>query len=498
MLSTLIAACLLAPPTTAPRPEFAPVPVPSAAATRADEEFEKRKTEAGQDVAKLWKLYEWCAETKRDKEGKTILRRIVKLDPEHREANVALGNIFHDGKWFPNQKKIDEYIREKEVAEKTAQGLVEWKGEWVPAADLPYLERGFVRDASGMWVDAEAAKKIAEGWIRQDMDWIPPDEKGNAENGMWKCGDQWLSLADADVYHSEIDTWWRIPGDRFHMYTTVDRDVALQKVKRELDFAYDELVRVYGTKPEQPVIVIVFRDQKQYSEYAGGSQTASRPNTDALGFSSLHHAYYADSAVDPANGAFLNAGAGYWDASSDTGNRWGVHSVRHALGQSFGEALDPSSKVLQRAKKTQMRPEQFWDAFYDEKLVPRWFRYGAATYAERYYRDNTVGIGGDPLWARKWSAKNIADRGGLRQLKQVFDFRLTLDEIPDSEKLINEAGLVVAYAMDGGNAAVGEKLKKFQAAVTARKDKKSVAEAAKALEAEILKNEAELKKFGGM
>jgi hypothetical protein len=488
---------------------LSPTPPATSVQAKQDVEFEKRKTEAGDDVGKLWKLFQWCQDTKREKEGKAVLKRIVKLDPNHKDANIALGNVFYDGKWFANEKKVEEYKKAQELEQKRAQGLVEWKGQWVPADDVPYLEKGLVRDDSGNWVNAEEAKKLAEGWVRQDLDWIPPAQAENVAKNLWKCGDEWLPLDKADEYHAEVGTWWRIAGDRFHVFTTCERDHATQRMKRELDAAYADLERAYGARPSEPVIVIILRDSSQYGSFAAGDEYEQRPGTDALGLSSIHHAFFADAAADPVTGAFLGAGAGYWDGSSETGNKWGVHSVRHALGLSFGEGLDPSPKTIERSRKTRMTPDQFWESFYGEKRVPRWFRYGAAAYAERYYRDTTVGMGGDPLWARKWSVQNIVARGGLRQLKQVLEFDLSVEGGPDSEKLINEAGLFVAWLLDGGNEAAAAKLKAFQAALTAGRERganpaaakdreKALAQAIKDLEAVILENEAAIKSFAGI
>jgi hypothetical protein len=475
-------------------PQTLSAPAPTVVQAKTDVEYEKRKTEAGDDPTKLWKLYEWCRDSKREKEGKLILKKIIKVDPNHKDANVALGNLFYDGKWFANQKKIDEYKVEAEAAAKKAQGLVQWKDQWVPAEDVPFLDKGLVRDPSGNWVDPVRAAKLAEGWIEQDLEWIAPAEKENVEKGLWKCGDAWLPIAEADTFHAEIEHWWRIPFLRFHVYTTCERDVAIQKVKPQLENAYDDLARAYGQKPEAPIVVIVFRDKDQYSNFAAGDEDAYRNGTDALGLSSIHHAYFAEAAYDAEDlDHVLGVGVGYWDVSSKDGNSWGVHSVRHALGQSFAEALDPSPKTIQKDAKTPLK-NGFWPSFYAEKLIPKWFRYGAAAYAERYFTDSGQK---DPQWARKWSISNIQSRGGLRQLKQVIDFNLTVEGDKDSEKLINEAGLVVAFALDGGNAAVGEKLKKFQEALLT-KDKKAVDDAAKAFEAEILKHEADLKKFAGL
>jgi hypothetical protein len=464
-----------------------------------DVELEKRKTEAGNDVTKLWKLYEWCRETKRDKDGKAILRKIVKLDPLHKDANVALGHLFHDGKWFTTQKQLDEYKQAQDLAEKKAQGLVQWKDQWVPAEDVPYLERGLVRDANGDWSTPEDAQKLAEGWTRQDLEWVSPEEKSKLEAGLWKCGDEWLSLADADEYHADLAAWWRIPYPRFHLYTTRERDYANDRIKRELENAYDELVRAYGGPVPRPIRVVVLRDKDQYSQFANGDEAAGRNTTDARGFSSVHHAYFADQNFEvSAAGPVFGVGVGYWDTASTDGPKWGVHSVRHALGLSFAEALDPSTKTLEKHAKSPMRAEALWDAFYAEKRIPAWFMYGAAAYAERYYRDTTVDAGGDPLWARKWSVSNIQARGGLRQLKQILDFDLTVEGGADSEKLINEAGLLVAYLLDGGNAALAPKFAKFQEAVRTAQEKKAVADATKALETELLKHEDALKAFAGL
>jgi hypothetical protein len=210
---------------------------------------------------------------------------------------------------------------------------------------------------------------------------------------------------------------------------------------------------------------------------------------------------------------------------------WGVHAVRHAIGQSFADAVDRSTKAIERAKKTGKFDAR---AFYDEKKIPTWFRYGAAGYVERYFKDTTTGIGGNPWWTRKWSIENLLSKGGLRPLKQLFEIGPDGIKPGDGAKLINELGLVVAFVMDGNCAPVTEKLKAVQALIkenkyepTAEKadkgakndksagtekaaakpekadkekgdkEKKALKEAFAALEAEIIKNEAELRKFAG-
>jgi hypothetical protein len=467
----------------------------TAAMRQENAEYEQRRKAAGDDTGKLWDLYLWCKQKKIDKEGRSTLRQILKLEPDHKEANEALGNVSYDGKWFPSQKKIDEYKKEQEQKQAKEKGLVKYKNDWVPAADLPFLEKGLVKNEKGEWVDAEAEKKIQEGWVKQDMEWIAPTDKSHLEKSEWKCGDDWLTLEKANQYHSDPEHWWRIPGEHFALYTTCDREVAIEKVKKNLELAWVDLARIYGQEPRSPVIVVILRDQDQYGKYAAGDQDASVPPTESHGLSSVHYAFFADVGFDATTSEFLGAGVSYWDASTDVGNIFGVHSVRHALGQSFAEALDPSPKALEKLRKSQ-RPDM--KGFWAEKRIPAWFRWGAATYAERYFIDTLVKTGGNSHWARDWSVTNIVSRGGLRPLKEIFQCDITNEGGDDSQKLINEEGLVMAFVVDGNCAPVKDKYKALQGAMKEGKDAKAIASLASALQAEVEKHEADLRKFAGI
>lgn len=500
MLTSLILLLTTAAPSTvcAPfgtrEPEAIQTPAP---APKDTDEYTKRKKEAGKDVPKLWSLYEWCKGQKKEKEAKAALKEILKLDPLHKEANIAAGNLYFDGKWFENQAKIDEYKKQREIDAKHAQGLVEYKGEWVPKEDVPFLEKGLVKDDIGNWVSGEEAKKLKEGYVKQDFTWIPPAEKENIEKGLWKCDDKWLSLADADKFHAELYQEWRIPLERYNVWTTCDRDVVTAKIKRNLDAAMEDLDRVYGVKPSQPINVCILRTIDQYNTFAAGDEEAEKPATEMLGMSTGYHAYLGDAMFDDTEES-INMGVSYWDASTDLGNKFGVHFVRHALGQSYAEAIDPSSEALAGLRKSKNGGKDYAKKFYAEKRIPPWFRFGAAAYAERYYIDKSVGIGGNPKWTKEWSVQNLLKDGGLRPLKQVFECKVKPTDPVDTRKLINETGLVVGFIMDGNCAPVMEKHKALQAAFKNMRDRKPIDEAAKALEAEVLKNEAELRKYGGL
>jgi len=489
---------LLLPLLAAPAATASAVDAPRATATwQENAEYERRRKEAGDDVEKLWALHEWCKTNKLEKESRSTLRRIVRLEPGHHAANEALGHVFHEGKWYTSQKQLDEHLKSLEDKEAKAKGLVKYKGTWVPAADVPFLEKGLTKDETGRWVDGEEQRRIQEGWTKQDFEWVSPDDKAHVEKGEWKCGDQWLALDEANKFHSRLDTWWRIPFGKYTVYSTCDRQLVTDKLKPYLEASWECLEKVYGTHPREPVIVVILRNVGQYNTFAGGSEEEQRQGTDSDGLSSIFRAYFADVGFDPSSDgtAFMGAGVTYYDPEAKDGELWGRHSVRHALGHSFAEGLDPSPKAIEKILK-QRRPDE--KAFWGEKKHPRWLRWGAATYAERYFIDTLVAAGGDSRWAVKWSVSNIVGRGGLRPLKKIFEAEVTVDGGADAEKLINETGLLVSFIVDGNCAPVSEKYKELREAIVEGKDAKAISEAAKALEAEVLKNEAELRKHAGL
>lgn len=450
-------------------------------------EYEKRLAAAEGSGEKLWKLYEWCSANSLDKDGRNVLRKIVKLDETDRRAHELLGEVEYDGKWFPNEKKVEEYKKKKLEEEAKKSGKVIYKGALVDPADVPFLQKGLTKTEDGRWIDAEEQKKLAEGWVKQDFTWIPPTEISNLEKSLWKCEDKWLSEADANKFHAELDKWWKIPSDHFVLYTTCDRSLAMT-ARDEAERAFREVNRVFGKTPTSPVAMLMLRSGGQYSEFAGERQTELR------GFSSLHGASIAEIWPEPLTAGMTSAGFCYWDASNQKDNAFGPMFVRHAAAQSLIEALDPSPKTLGDIVAQKQVPA-IDTAWWNEKKLPQWLRYGACAYAERYMLDAFIKAGGDPAWMRKWSIENIANKGGIDPLDAILSLPLTLEDTSKSGKLINQAGLIVSFILDGKCTPV---VQAHQAFKDAFKNGKDLKPSVKALEDALRKNEAELRKFAGI
>lgn len=493
LISLLIAAAPALSSPIAARPARLVSPEPGLAAGRDEwkDDYKKRRKAAGDDVDALWKLYEHCDAYGHGKESKSCLRRIVKLDENHPKARAALGHVKYDGKWFKTEKLLEKYKQENEERIAREKGLVRYKGEWVPEADAAYLERGMVRDADGYWVSAEEQNRLEAGWTRQDLVWVSPEEQAQVEAGKWKCGEDWLALEEADEYHRKIGRWWVIPSDHFVTYSTCRREVALRAIGM-MEQSFRSLARIFGSSPANPVNVVVLRSAEQYGAFAAGDQDAERRPAEGSGLSSVHHAFFADAWVDE-EFAFMGAGVAYWDASSDAGNSFGPFAVRHAAGHSFADAVDPSPKSTEKLRRNEGEVQGHVESFWEEKQVPLWFRYGAAAFAERYFVDNLVQQGGDPLWARNWALQNLRSRGGLLPLEKIYEFRVTPDDPKSSEMLISQAGFLVAFILDGECPPV---IEKHRALKLALREGKGTEKAFENLMKELEKREIEMRKFG--
>jgi len=481
----------------------APVPPPRAASAVQDQDkqadYEKRLAAAGRDVGKLWALSEWCQENGLDAEAKVVLQKIITIDPDHEGAHRALRHHNYDGKWFESYAAMSKYRREQ-AAEMAAKGLGRLGDDWVPLADIPFLKLGWVKGDDGQWVSkrklearVQEAKYAAEGWQQQDLTWISPDDFDKWRSGLLKCGDEWLGMEDANAYHSKMGQWWTLPGERFIVYSTCDRATSESAVWHA-DSTFDDLARIFGLQPDDKPRLAVLSSIAQYNEFAAGSQESQRPPADLDGYASCHYAFYADAWFEMAGGEpeYMSGGACYWDTSDPNLAAFGRLASKHAAAQSYVEAIDPSWNAISAAIASQGQDFQT-AAFWAEKKIPRWLRYGAASYVERFFADPSVGEGGDPFQMRAWAIGNIRNQGGLRELDEVFRFRL--DPADPSGKLIAEAGLLVSFMLDGDCTPVENAHRRFKSCL---RSGQGLAESIEFLQTTLEANKAALLAFAQM
>lgn len=466
---------------------------------------------AGSDVPRLLELARAWAASGEEEAARSAFARVLALEPANEAAHAGLRHHAYDGRWFETYTSLFEYRRAEDARMLSEKNVVRFRDRWVPPSDLSFLRLGWSRLESGEWASPLTLARLTQeqelatkGWQRQDLTWIPPEEFDDWRAGKWKCGERWLGEAEAELYHAEIATPWRAESEHFVVESTLPR-ARVEWAKWWADGTHADLERIFGVTPgsvpcaldllgerrDKPR-VLVLRNLEQFNSVAAGDPANGIGTRELEGFSSLHFAYFAENWIDATTQppAFLGAGVAYWDASNPAADAYGQHSIRHAAAQSFVEAIDPSFAAVAAAPNAGFNvPTQL---FWGEKRIPRWLRYGAASYAERFFVDSSVAKDGDPMWARRWALENLRMKGGFGKLERVFAFALTLDDQEASTKLIHEAGLVVAYILDGGDKKVGAAHEAFKAAL---KEGSSTADAVEALQKALLASENAIEDF---
>ncbi|MCZ6596035.1 MAG: hypothetical protein O7B99_00185 [Planctomycetota bacterium] len=461
-----------------------------------DLEFERRLTEAEGEVDELWELYQWCQSNRREGEIERVLRRILRLDTDHAPAREARGYRGTAGLWFRSQQAFERYLLSQEPESARAKGHVEHKSLWIHRDERSFANKGWVKDPpAGQWLSGADRKRRAAGWVRQDLALLPAEDAARVDDGLWLVDGEWVDLKEANRRHSRIHAMWHVPGPEVLLHSTADRDVSLRAIE-EMGSAIQDLRRVFGIEPVLPLEVAMLRDEEQYDRFAFGDPDGRRLPTDPSRMHIVSSAFFAERWFERVEGKleFKGMGVCYWDTLAPHGDLYGVHAARLAIGLSYADAVDPSPKTVRKALARGPK-KRYREAYLAEKLLPAWLRSGGAVYAGRYFHDDRAGPDGDPWWTRKWSLDNLRNRGGLRSLGEVLAFRLDPADREDCQKLLLEAGLVVAFIVDGACAPVAEAHEKLKRGLVHGSVHRSDVES---LEEAVAAHEAELRVFAGL
>ena len=127
---------------------------------RSDIERIERKKSKVQEFDERWAKAEtaddfhalglWAEGEKMRKEAKRSMRKAVEVDPMHAAANTWLGHVLYDGRWMTPEER-DRLVKEKEVADRKARGLVKYGDRWVTPEEKANLEAGLVLH-DGEWM----------------------------------------------------------------------------------------------------------------------------------------------------------------------------------------------------------------------------------------------------------------------------------------------------------------------------------------------------------
>jgi hypothetical protein len=443
---------------------------PEAPRPPRDKSFEARLTAAEGSVDALWKLHEWCLGNSRVPESVTTLKSLLRLDPDHREARSALGHRWSPVQWFTSQAALDTFNGTQDAQWAAESGWVKYQSSWMHTDERSRLSKGMQKNyETGEWVSGAERKLLDQGWKRQDLQWIEPQEALHLDQGLWRVDGEWVDLAAADRRRAVIGSMWCIPGAQVRLHTTCDREVALL-ARAHMERAIGDMRKVFGAVPPLPLDVTLLRIEEQFDRFAFGETDGRRPPSHVGRLHLIHNGYFAESWF-PAEGgspSYRGMGVGLWDKDYPNGDAYGVHSARVALGLSYMDALDPSPKAHRTYPDI-----DYYAEFEAEKRLPQWLRWGGPVYAERFFEDTAVPPGGDPWWARSWSIENLERLGGLRPVAEIMAFEIDPDQREDAQRFLIEAGLLVAFMVDGDHEPVAIAHADFKHALAAGRLRRS-------------------------
>jgi hypothetical protein len=100
----------------------------------AELEYEKIAPTFADTVEDQWRLAEWCKEKSLPRGRQIALERVIELNPDHKQARIALGYSQLDGQW----------IQPDEARKK--RGYVNYHGQWLLPQEIELLEKKHADD----------------------------------------------------------------------------------------------------------------------------------------------------------------------------------------------------------------------------------------------------------------------------------------------------------------------------------------------------------------
>ena len=135
----------------------------------AELEYEKIAPTFADTVEDQWRLAEWCKEKSLPRGRQIALERVIELNPDHKQARIALGYSQLDGQW----------IQPDEARKK--RGYVNYHGQWLLPQEIELLEKKHADDLAEKkwfttlkqwrnWLDDPAKADQARDNIKQITD----------------------------------------------------------------------------------------------------------------------------------------------------------------------------------------------------------------------------------------------------------------------------------------------------------------------------------------
>lgn len=378
-------------------------------------ELRNKETAARKDPDQLFEVGKWAAERSLTADAKRLYQAVLKIKPDHAGANEALGNELVEGKWMP-AKEAEALRKKAQAAEYAAKGFVDVGGIWVEKDKADEAKRG-VFHHEGEVVTKEEMLAFQAGKVRHPDTGEIIDAKHleKAKNKYYPVGsDRWVDAKEADTWHSDLKRPWIVRTSRGLIISTLSL-AKIDELKIYVDQGIDRVAPLLGSRvvagSRRPV-VLVAATESEFRDFG----TSFGDGTDACGAFLMR---------EEANMNLPYQGE-VRPAICFNHKDWGPRYIRHCAAISYAHGVAEEAGVD----------------------LPLWMLHGIGSYTSRFQNDSDAG----------WFGKQHVQKGGVRNLKSFFaGFAISGEmESKDIDYNMFQAGLLLAYAVHGGDAKVTE------------------------------------------
>ena len=473
---------------------LASAPVSSATEDPKDELKRRQDALKPDDAEGNYQLALWAEEKKLTTESKRLLRKVIKIDPNHKGAREKLGYKLYSAsegeeKKWRTEADIARLEREKEDQQKRSLGLEKWQGQWVPKEVKVSLEKGLIYYGSLKTKSGEEVKGTIENWVpngpvkvtaagntkevaaadvdsvkaewmtpeqrdRQergltlhDNEWLSPEEIAKRKENLYHVDDKYVSLEEANQIHSDLTKPWVLEAEYVAVKTNCEYNVGRLVLGGANNIpgankTYKQTLQNLGievpaeAKPKVPILLISGEeDYNSIGNQVGDDQDAQKSSS---------YSYFCH--LDPGTGGYVGI-------------------VNYALTPDY-----TSYMAMQAAAELALRSHEFAEP------PPRWFIEGVACCEARFF---------DPRLA-KWSIDGLRNAGGLISLSNYFD------PLAVTNQGILQAGALISYIRSpSADPKVKEAYQAVLAAIKAPKNQ-GLEKAFRALEKTLQANEKKI------
>jgi hypothetical protein len=466
----------------------------SAVAEDPKDELKRRQDALKPDDAEgLYQLALWAEEKKLNTDSKRILRKVIKIDTNHKGAREKLGyKLYGDPPKWRTDTDIARLEREKEDQEMRAKGLEKWQGQWVAKEVKVSLEKGLIfygsvktktgeelkgtienwtpnaptkviaggntkeiaaadiESVHAEWMTPEQRDRQERGLVLFENEWLSPEEIAKRKENLYHVDEKYVSLEEANQVHSDLAKPWVFEAEYIGLRTNCEYGVGRQVLQGNNNVAganktYKRTLQNLGfevpAEAKPKISIVLVAGEEDYNSIGNNVQD----DQDAQKSSS--YSYFCH--LDPQTGSYVGI-------------------VNYALTPDYTTYM-----AMQAASELALRSHEFGET------VPRWFIEGVACSEARFF---------DPLLG-KWTIDGLRNAGGLVSLNNYFD------PLVVSNQGILQAGLLVTYIRSSAaDAKVKEAYQEVLKAFKAPKNQ-GLEKAFRALEKTLQANEKKITEY---